>query len=228
MFDFHTTPFELKALGEDGSFEGYVAAYGNVDSGGDRIIHGAFEKSLAELSTKNRTVKLLFNHSHSEPIGVWESFTSDNKGLRGKGRILSDVQRGREVLALLRAGAVSGLSIGYRTKDSEYIRDSSGELIRHIKEAELWEASVVTFPMNEEATVTDVKQLSGPRDVENILRKSGVPGSVAKIIANHGYDEAAARLGFDQREADDQKADQLERSQAFLTQLKQLKEAFHG
>lgn len=226
MFDFHQIPLELKSADEGGEIVGYAAVYNNVDSGSDKMLSNCFDKSLAELKTTGRTVKMLWQHDPTKVIGVWDDFTSDDRGLLAKGRILTDVQLGRETLALLRAKALSGLSIGYRTIDAEFKRDPEGRMIREISEAELWETSIVTFPMNSEAGVTDVKQLTSARDVERILRDAGVPNSFAKIVALHGYDEAKNRLMPDHREGDDE-AD-TEQLRALHKNLTKLKEAINA
>ncbi len=145
---------EIKALSDEGTFEGYASVFGNVDSGGDKIVPGAFVQSLADGRRKGRKVKMLWAHDPSQPIGVWEDLAEDAKGLWGKGRLVLDVPKAREVHTLLKAGAVDGLSIGYRTLQSE----PDGN-VRLLKEVELWEVSIVTFPMNERSKVSAVKSL---------------------------------------------------------------------
>lgn len=145
---------EIKAWSDEGTFEGYASVFGNVDNGGDKIVPGAFVQSLAEGRRKGRKVKMLWDHNPSQPIGVWEDLAEDAKGLWGKGRLVLDVPKAREVHTLLKAGAVDGLSIGYRTLKSE----PDGN-VRLLKEVELWEVSIVTFPMNERSKVSAVKSL---------------------------------------------------------------------
>lgn len=142
---------EVKALGEEGSFEGYGSIFGNLDSYGDVVTKGAFLKSIKE---KGNKIKLLWQHKSDQPIGVWESIEEDEKGLKMKGRLLLSVQQGREAWELLKAGALSGLSIGYQTVKEDY-KDG----IRYLKEIRLLETSIVTFPANTEANVTTVKSL---------------------------------------------------------------------
>jgi len=102
------------------------------------------------LIAAGRRVKMLWQHDPSQPIGVWDEVHEDARGLYVKGRILTDVTRGREAAALLAAGAIDGLSIGYRTLRSQ--RDGKGQ--RLLAELELWEVSLVTFPMLPEARVS--------------------------------------------------------------------------
>jgi uncharacterized protein len=129
--------------------EGYASLFGKRDQGGDVVLPGAYAASLKALAANGRRVKMLWQHDPGEPIGVWEEVREDATGLWVKGRILADVARGREAVALLGAGAIDGLSIGYRTKRAE--RDGKGQ--RLLAEVELWEVSLVTFPMLPEARV---------------------------------------------------------------------------
>lgn len=143
---------EVKQLTDEGTFEGYASIFGNVDDGGDKVMPGAFVGSLSRARQKGRKVKMLWDHNPAQPIGVWEDLAEDAKGLWGKGRLVLDVPKAREVHSLLKAGAVDGLSIGFRTLKSE----PEGN-VRLLKEVDLWEVSIVTFPMNERTKVTAVK-----------------------------------------------------------------------
>ena len=129
--------------------EGYASLFGVKDQGGDVVQAGAYRTSLARLAAKKAKVKMLWQHDPAQPIGVWDEVREDATGLWVKGRILTEVERGREAAALLAAGAIDGLSIGYRTLKSE--RDGKGR--RLLSELELWEVSLVTFPMLPEARV---------------------------------------------------------------------------
>ncbi len=128
---------------------GYASLFGKRDQGGDVVLQGAYAASLKALAAGGRRVKMLWQHDPAQPIGVWEEVREDGVGLWVKGRILADVARGREAAALLGAGAIDGLSIGYRTLRAE--RDGKGQ--RLLAEVELWEVSLVTFPMLPEARV---------------------------------------------------------------------------
>ena len=130
--------------------EGYASLFGKRDQGGDTVQAGAYGASLKALASQGRRVKMLWQHDPDQPIGVWEEVREDAKGLYVKGRILTEVERGREAAALLSAGAIDGLSIGYRTLRAE--RDAKGQ--RLLAEVELWEVSLVTFPMLAEARVS--------------------------------------------------------------------------
>ena len=130
--------------------EGYASLFGKTDQGGDIVQKGAYAASLKRLSARGGRVKMLWQHDPGQPIGVWEEVREDATGLWVKGRILAEVERGREAAALLAAGAIDGLSIGYRTVKAE--RNGKGQ--RLLSELELWEVSLVTFPMLPEARVS--------------------------------------------------------------------------
>ncbi|WP_108853334.1 HK97 family phage prohead protease [Albidovulum aquaemixtae] len=127
--------------------EGYASLFGITDQGGDVVMPGAYGKSLARMKTEGRTVRMLWQHDPAQPIGVWDEIVEDRRGLKVKGRLLTEVERGREAAALVTAGAIDGLSIGYRTVTAE--KDAKG--LRLLREVELWEVSLVTFPMLPEA-----------------------------------------------------------------------------
>ena len=142
---------EARLVVTDGSrVEGYASLFGKRDQGGDVVQKGAYAASLSRLTTQGRAVKMLWQHDPTQPIGVWDEVREDAVGLWVKGRILPEVDKGREAVALLAAGAIDGLSIGYRTVRAE--RDGKGQ--RLLSELELWEVSLVTFPMLPEARVS--------------------------------------------------------------------------
>jgi HK97 family phage prohead protease len=198
--------FELKGISDKGVFSGYGSVFGNVDQGGDIVEKGAFALSLAEISRTSKTVPILWQHNPEEPIGVWEDMKEDDHGLLMKGRLLiDDVAKAREAYALMKANAVRGLSIGYRTRD--YSIDEVS-YTRRLKQLDLVETSVVTFPMNEEAQVTTVKstiavllksgRLPTLAEFEDYLREAGFSNSQAKAIAGHGL----RKLLSEQRDAE--------------------------
>jgi HK97 family phage prohead protease len=129
--------------------EGYASLFGRSDQGGDIVQPGAYGASLNRLAARAGRVKMLWQHDPAQPIGVWDEVREDATGLWVKGRILTEVEKGREAAALVAAGAIDGLSIGYRTVKAE--RDGKGR--RLLSELELWEVSLVTFPMLPEARV---------------------------------------------------------------------------
>ena len=129
--------------------EGYASLFGLIDQGGDIVAPGAYSASLKRLVARGDKVRMLWQHDPAKPIGVWDEIREDDKGLWVKGRLLPDVALAREAAALIAAGAIDGLSIGYRTVRAE--RDETGR--RVLAEVELWEVSLVTFPMLREAKV---------------------------------------------------------------------------
>jgi HK97 family phage prohead protease len=143
---------DLKAVEADGTFSGYASRFGVVDLGRDLVLPGAFRDSLG--SRGARGIKLLFQHDPSEPIGIWLELREDASGLFVRGRILPEIARGREVLALMRAGALDGLSIGFRAVEG---RSDAKTGVRRLSKIDLWEISVVTFPMQPEARIAAVK-----------------------------------------------------------------------
>ena len=148
-------PLQVKSFDEQGIFEGYGNVFGKVDWYNDIVEPGAFANTLEHWRAKGRYPALLWQHNSDRPIGVYAHMAEDDYGLHVRGRLLiDDVPLAREAWALLKAGAISGLSIGFNAKREERDRDH----VNHIKEIDLWEVSLVTFPANEAATVTDVKQ----------------------------------------------------------------------
>ena len=138
------------ALVADGTqLEGYASLFGLTDQGGDIVRRGAYAASLKRLAARGDKVRMLWQHDPAKPIGVWDEIREDEKGLWVKGRLLPEIGQAREAAALIAAGAIDGLSIGYRTISDE--RDAKGR--RLLSEVELWEVSLVTFPMLAEAKV---------------------------------------------------------------------------
>jgi len=137
------------AVAQGLTIEGYASLFGAVDQGNDVVEPGAYAASLAALAAAGRQVKMLWQHDPAQPIGIWDEVREDAKGLYVKGRLLPEIARGREAAELIAAGALDGLSIGYRTKRAS--KDAQGR--RHLTEVELWEVSLVTFPMLPQARV---------------------------------------------------------------------------
>ena len=180
---------EIKAVQEDGFFSGYGAVFGNVDWYNDVILHGAFQKSLQRWEEKGKMPPVLWNHNDGEPIGVYTNIYEDEKGLFVEGRLLiDDVPRAKSTHALLKAGAIDGLSIGYKTKKAN--QQTNG--IRELIELDLGEISIVTMPANKESLITSVKskleegELPTLPEFEKFLRESGFSKSQATAIAGKG------------------------------------------
>lgn len=154
---------DSKAIAEDGTFTGYASLFGVKDLGGDSVQPGAFTKSLK--SKPAAKVKMLRGHDSSEPIGVWTSIVEDTKGLKVTGQLILTTVKGRETYELLKAGALDGLSIGYRTKRESFDRKNN---VRKLNEVELHEISIVTFGMLPTATISRVKSTDFSRLVAAI------------------------------------------------------------
>lgn len=144
------TQTRLAAL-KNNEFEGYASLFGVPDSGGDVVAPGAFTASLRRRPPKD--VRMLYQHLPSEPLGVWQEIKEDSRGLKVRGRLVLDVVRAREVRALFADGALNGLSIGFRTLRAHREAKTGHRILTEI---ELWEISVVTFPMLAGSLVTAV------------------------------------------------------------------------
>ena len=147
----------VKMLDEPGSFEGYASKFGEVDQGGDRVIKGAFAESLAAIKAEQRFVPMLWQHDQREPIGQWTEMIEDDIGLKVRGQIFLETgELAKRAHALLKAGGLGGLSIGYRFFADGYEHDSD-EGVTNLKRIDLREISLVTMPMLLSARVTNVK-----------------------------------------------------------------------
>ena len=192
------TRLALADMDEGGTIEGYASLFGKADLARDVMMPGAFTHSLADRGA--RGIKMLFQHDPKEIVGVWLDIAEDARGLRVKGRILAEVARGAELMALLRAGAIDGLSIGFRTIEG---RTDARTGLRHLHKVELWEISLVTFPMLPAARVAGVKgRPPTARELERWLaRDAGLTRSQAKAVIAHGF--RAAFAGRDVRRSGD-------------------------
>lgn len=141
--------------------EGYASLFGKIDQGGDIVATGAYRASLAELKAKGCRVKMLWQHDPAQPIGVWDEVREDARGLWVKGRLVTETARGREAAALIAAGAIEGLSIGYRTKRAG-VAPGGGRILN---EVDLWEVSLVTFPMLPAARLVAKSDVSSTQDL---------------------------------------------------------------
>jgi len=180
---------DLKRVDVDGVFEGYASLFDRQDLGKDVIVPGAFARSLKERGL--RGIKLLFQHDPNQVIGVWHEILEDHSGLFVKGQINTEVARGREILALMRTGALDGLSIGFRAQEG---RRNSKTGVRRLIEVDLWEISIVTFPMLPGARVTHVKsrpfveRVPTQREFERWLtRDAGLTRKEARAVLISGF-----------------------------------------
>lgn len=179
---------ELDSVKLNGSFSGYASLFNKVDQGRDAVAAGAFQFSLA--ARKPSDIRMLFQHDPDQPIGVWKKIKEDQKGLYVEGQITRGVKRSEEILELMRAGAIDGLSIGFKTKRA---RVNPTTKVRWILAADLWEISVVTFPLLENARISSVKsdmgrELPTIREFERWLtRDAGLSRGDARRLMAGGY-----------------------------------------
>ncbi len=179
---------DLETVRLDGAFSGYASVFDSVDQGRDAIAKGAFAASLKKRSPS--AIRMLYQHDPDQPIGVWKTIREDQKGLYVEGQITRGVNRSEEILELMRAGAIDGLSIGFKTKRA---RVNPTTKVRWILAADLWEISVVTFPLLESARIETVKSTPGSnvpsvRDLERWLtRDAGLSRSDARCLMANGY-----------------------------------------
>jgi HK97 family phage prohead protease len=199
LLDLHRPP---PLIAPDGGIEGYASLFGEVDQARDMVMPGAFAASLKQRGV--RRVPMLFQHDPSEPIGVWLELREDLHGLYARGRLIPEVKRARELLALLKSGAADGLSIGFRTVKG---RVDPKSRIRKLDAIDLWEISIVTFPLLAGARVRAVKEsrlASSPK------------GSLARA-RNRGPIDASARMFRPERLFRRQPQFRFERGEAGLS-----------
>ena len=175
---------QIKATGDDGTVEGYGSVFGVRDNYDDVIAKGAFMDSLKSHKAAGTMPAMLWQHDADKPIGVWTEMVEDEKGLRIKGQLAMETVKGKEAHALLKMGALNGLSIGFMSKEWAYDRETE---VRTLTAIDLWEVSLVTFPANEKARVTNVKsadELQAPKDAEKVLRDAGFSKSDATAFVS--------------------------------------------
>lgn len=176
---------EVKQLTDAGLIEGYGSVFGIVDSFGEMVMPGAFAESIEKGRAEKRTAKMLWQHAADQPIGVWDELREDQTGLFAKGRLLIESSpKAAEAHALLKAGAMDGLSIGYQLIESKPHPTKPNVL--QLKKLDLKEISVVTFPANEEARAT-VKSITSARDIAELLHEAGWSGRRAKAAAGAAW-----------------------------------------
>jgi HK97 family phage prohead protease len=190
--------FELKSLSDDGTIEGYGSVFGVRDSYDDVIAPGSYAITLAAHRAAGTMPAMLWQHDATVPIGVWTEMFEDTKGLRIKGKLALDTVKGAEAYALMKMGALNGLSIGFVSKEWGYDRDTD---VRTLTEVELWEVSLVTFPSNDKSRITgikaaDVAGVKTIRQAEQSLRDAGFSADAAKALIAE-----VKRIALDERDA---------------------------
>ncbi|OCG34784.1 MULTISPECIES: HK97 family phage prohead protease [unclassified Gilliamella] len=190
-------PFEIKSISDTGAFTGYGSVFGVKDSYSDIVIKGAFANSLNKWKEKGRLPALLWQHKMDEPIGYYTKMVEDDNGLYLEGQLLiDDDPLAKRAHAHMKAKSLSGLSIGYILNDYDYDKEKSAFILKDI---DLWEVSVVTFPANDEAMIDNVKSIfeSGdippPKEIERVLRDVGLSRTQAKAFMSEGYSSLKQR-----------------------------------
>jgi hypothetical protein len=185
------TNFKVKSVSDNGEFEGYGSVFGVKDSYSDIVVKGAFQKSLDKWKEKGSLPALLWMHKMDEPIGIYTEMSEDENGLLLKGRLLiDDDPLAKRAHAHMKAGSLTGLSIGYSLNDYDYDSEKDAFILKDI---DLWEVSVVTFPANELARISDVKttlktgEIPKPSLVEGCLRDVGFTRSQSKAFMANGF-----------------------------------------
>lgn len=208
-----TRPLEVKSVGEDGTFEGYGSVFNVIDSYREIVLKGAFLDSIKEHEKAGSMPSLLWQHDATKPIGVWESMEEDEHGLKMRGRLALGTQQGKEAHELLKMNALKGLSIGFNVPEDGEEYDEEHR-VWNLSKINLWETSVVTFPANQAAKVTDVRSepdFTNPREFERQLRDvMNLSQSQAKRLMSGGYKAL-------QREVDS--CEVTEADKQFLSQL---------
>lgn len=184
--------FEVKEVDEEGHFSGYASVYNIIDAYRERVAPGAFANSLRKWQTRGRLPPALWQHRPAEPVGPFTKMVEDERGLYTEGQLLvKEVQRAREARALMKTKTVDGMSIGFNSIIEEY---DKVENLMTLKEIDLWEVSIVTFPANTESLITEVRSMfqdgKAPsiREIEEILRDAGFSRTQAKALVGHGYE----------------------------------------
>lgn len=162
----HSPRIQLKSHDVTGVFKGYASVFNHLDHQGDRVLKGAFSRSLQNWQRKKQMPKMLWQHDPTKPIGQWLKIVEDQKGLYVEGKLLLDLQLGREAYTLVQAGVVNSLSIGYQVEEAK--TTPSGE--RHLVKVTLQEISLVTFAANSEACVIKRDTFNHQNDDEAILQ----------------------------------------------------------
>lgn len=190
-------PFEIKSISDSGAFTGYGSVFNVKDSYSDIVIKGAFTNSLNQWKEKGRLPALLWQHKMDEPIGYYTKMVEDENGLYLEGQLLiDDDPLAKRAHAHMKAKSLSGLSIGYILNDYDYDKEKSAFILKDI---DLWEVSVVTFPANDEARIDNVKSIfeSGdippPKEIERVLRDVGLSRTQAKAFMSEGYSSLKQR-----------------------------------
>lgn len=205
------TPFQLKSLDDGGHFEGYASVFGVQDSDGDVIVRGAFKSSIEKFQERGKMPKMLWQHNPSIIVGKFTEMREDDHGLYVKGSLILEVEKGREAYALMKAGELDAMSVGFNINNA--VRGDAPGMV--IDDLNLWEISLVTWGANPDALISNVKCIKTERDFERFLRDSGFSRKEALTITSEGFKSLAN--DNDPRDADQSaKAERLKKLSAIL------------
>lgn len=185
---FIAAPIEFKFASDQitaGTISGYGSVSGVRDMHGDIVEKSAFAATIRQHKADKTAPVMLWGHDPDRVIGVWDAFEEDGHGLKVTGRLNLDTQDGREAHALLKQGALSGLSIGYRVMPGGAKIDRDG--VRRLSALDLWEVSLVAFPSNRQSRVHGVKAIESRTDFERFLREADFSKSAARKLAAGGW-----------------------------------------
>lgn len=220
---------EIKAedISDTGKIIGYASTFGGKpDSYGDIMEEGCFSETIMKNGRNGNGIAMLWQHDAKNPIGIWESLQQTGKGLKVVGQLALNIQQAKDILELVKIGAVKGLSIGFdfprdkfRKIEPDCVEYDEKTQIRKIKRVELWEISLVTFPANINANITQVKSIienaQNERELENGLIKLGISISGSQYIISKCKNLAIERLTARQKEQE------LNELTELLTQLRE-------
>lgn len=205
-------PFKIKELDQSGEFSGYLSVFGNTDSYRDVMMPGAFDDSLASYEADGTMPPLLWQHNSMQPIGPFTKLKPDDVGLYCEGRMLiGEIQQAREAYALTKNKVIRGMSIGYSVDDEQYDGKTN---VNQLLAVTLWEGSLVTFPANVEAMITEIKtafvsgNLPSVQEFESSLRDAlSCSRSEAKVIASQGFVKLLELRDADKKQVDTAQAE---------------------
>ncbi len=208
---------EVKGLDEKGQFEGYASTFGNVDSGRDVVVAGAFKETLAEHEKAGTMPGMFYSHDIREPVGDWLEMREDSKGLKAVGQLWVDrgIPKVEQTYMMLKGKSQKGLSIGYGKRGQDGFQYDDKKQVRYLKNVDLFETSPTPFPMNGKATIRAVKaansqdegfrlrkadgSIVSKRELEEALRDAGLSDKEAKAFIADGYRALAPRdAGLDE------------------------------
>jgi len=170
-------PLQVETKDGDGAglVSAYLTTFGNSDVVNDIMAKGSLDKFIAKFNPQAKKLPMFYEHDHTSIIGEWVNLKSDDRGVVGEGVLYTETTKGSDVYKLMKRGAVSSVSIGFRSPDYEK-NDDGG---RTFKEIELVETSVVLNPANDQAQIMSVKSEDGYIETA-ALKKHLIEGGLTK------------------------------------------------